>query len=404
MQKEAKKKILILGGGFAGVQAAFDLAKKNPKNAEITLISNKSYFEYYPALYRVATGASPIEVCVPLSEILKKNVDLVIDTVLNVDLQNKKVATASGEIYEYDFLIIALGSQTAYFNIPGLKDLSLGFKSASQAMELRHHINKLFKTHAGHKAEDLVSHFHFVVVGGGPSGVEVAGDLSVFIKKLAKAYKIKKSLISLDIVEGNARLLPMLPESVSAKIEKRLKKLGVHVMTNRKLLKEEIEEIYLAGITMKTKTVIWTAGTELAPIVRTITGLSFAESGQKRILVNEYLEAKGYTGVYALGDIADTPYAGLAQTAIYDGKFVARDIYKILSAQSRKKYNAKKVAYAIPVGENWGALVLGPIKIYGYLAYIVRHFIDFKYFASILSPYKLFSIFFEGWKYRKIKE
>lgn len=404
MKNELKKRILILGGGFAGIQVAHDLAKKNIKNAEVILISNKSYFEYYPGLYRVVTGASPIEVCVPLVEILRKNVDVVVDTVSSVDLQNKKVATASGEIYEYDLLVIALGSQTAYFGIPGLEELSLGFKSASQAMELRHHINKLFKTHADHKAEDLVSHFHFVVVGGGPSGVEVAGDLSVFIKKLAKIYNIKQSLISLDIVEGNPRLLPMMPESVSKKIEKRLKKLGVHIMTNRRLLKEEIEEIYLAGITMKTKTVIWTAGTELAPVLRGIQGLSFAEKGQKRTLVNEYLEAKGFDRVYVLGDAADTPYAGLAQTAIYDGKFVARDIFNILSSRTRQKYNPKKVSFAIPVGDNWGALVIGRLKIYGYFAYIVRHIIDFKYFAEILSPYKLFSIFFEGWKYRKIKE
>lgn len=394
------KRILILGGGFGGIRAALNLAKYKIPHTQITLISNKTYFEYYPALYRIVTGASPIEVCVPLSDILRNNVEVVTDTIEAIDLDHKRVTARDTGLYEYDILIIALGSQTTYFNVPGVEALSLGFKSVHEAVELRNHITMLFKEHAHPDQNELVSHFHVLIVGGGPSGIEVAGDLSAHMRKLALRYKVDPSLVTIDLVEANNRLLPTLPMAVSSRVLTHLRMLGVNIFLNRQMMKEDVEQVYLKDMSMQTKTVIWTAGSRLNNLLSEMASFSFAPN--KRIMVTEHLEAQGRSGVYIIGDAAATKYSGLAQTALYDGAYVARDINAVFRKKKRSTYKPQKVAYSIPVSDNWGVLSIGKIHIYGRLAYWIRHLIDFWFFAQILEPKKFFSLFIEGWKYRKI--
>ncbi|MES2416077.1 MAG: FAD-dependent oxidoreductase [Patescibacteria group bacterium] len=391
-------KILIIGGGFGGIIAARELAKKKT-GAQIKLVSNKNYFEYYPALYRIVTGASPIEVCVPLDEILPKSIEIDVDKIISIDLSLKKATSESGSIYTYDILIMALGSETTYFGLPGIQDFSLGFKSINEALRLKGHIANLFVEHEHPSTSEFVSHFHVVIVGGGPSGVEVAGDLSVHLKHLAKTHKVDPSFITIDLIESNPRLIPTLPEKVSKKILARLRSLGVNVYLNRFLMKEELEQVYMKDMSLQAKTVIWTAGTQINKIFSTIVGLTFAKN--KRVEVDEYLQAKGFQDVYVIGDAAATEYSGLAQTAIYDGEYVAQVIARKLKNKKVQIYEPKKTAFAIPIGENWGVFSTGSFAIYGFFAYIIRHMIDFMFFSNILSCRKFLSLYFEGWKYRK---
>ncbi len=397
---DTKNKVLIIGGGFAGVQAARDLASKHLSNVHITLISNKSYFEYYPALYRVVTGASPIEVCVPLTDMLPSSVEIVLDGAEAIDLTKKEVVTRSGAVHQYDYVVLALGSETTYFNLPGLPDLALGFKSVKEAVNLKKHLHLLFEEHAHPNQSELVSHFHIVVVGGGPSGVEVCGDLNAYMRTLATQYNVDPSLVTVDLIESSPRLVPTLPPDVSAKVLARLRKLGINIFLNRQLVSEEVEQIYLKDMSMNAKTLIWTAGTKLNSLFEKIQGLTF--SPRKKVLVDEYLRAVGFDDVFVVGDAASTTYSGLAQTAMYDGSYVADIISRIVRNKALHSYIPKPTAYAIPVGDDWGIFVWGKIKIYGRLAYILRHFIDFMYFAKLLSVPKLFGLFFEGWKYRSI--
>ncbi len=402
MQETKETKILILGGGFGGIIAARELAKKKIPNAKILLISNKTYFEYYPALYRVVTGSSPIEVCVPLEEVLPKSVEYDTDTINSIDITKKVVIGESSSEYKYDILILALGSETAYFDLPGIENFSLGFKSVNEALRLKKHLGSLFEAHEHPDQNEFVSHFHVVIVGGGPSGIEVAGDLSYYMQKLAKAHKVNPSFITIDIIEGNPRLVPLLPPKVSYKILMRLRELGVNVFLNRFLMKQEIEEVYMKDMSLKAKTVIWTAGTKINSLIPKIVGLSFAKN--KRVEVDEYMQAKGFENNFIIGDAAATQYSGLAQTAIYDGKYVAQFINDKIKGKSTKKYIPKKNAFAIPIGKHWGVVVMGPIHLYGLPAYLMRHMIDFMFFSSILSLKKLFSFFFfRGEKYCKEK-
>jgi NADH dehydrogenase len=392
-------RVIIVGGGFAGIETARQIAFRVGSSVKVTLVSNKSYFEYYPGLYRVVTGSSPIEVAIPLEEMVPNNVEILIDTVISVNLNEKKITCQNTGEYQADHLVLALGSETTYFDVPGLDTMSFGFKSIKEANRLKEHISDLFKTHSHPSQNELVSHFHVVVVGGGPSGVEVAGDLAVFLKKVANLAEVDTSFITIDLIESNPRVVPQMSPDVSAKILAQLRKLGVNIFLNRRLEREEVEQVFMKDMSLKAKTVIWTAGTRLNQLYSSIEGLEFATN--KRVVVDEYLQAHGFKNVYVVGDAANTTHSGLAQTAIYDGKFTAKQILnQIRGKTNRDVYIPKKVAFSIPVGNNWGAFVYGPIKIYGYFGYLIRHAIDFVYFAGIVAPLKFFSLFIEGWKYR----
>ncbi len=398
-QNSVVTKVIVVGGGFAGIETARRIAFRVGSSVKVTLISNKSYFEYYPGLYRVVTGSSPIEVAIPLQEMVPSNVEILIDTVTSVDVAGKKVFCQETGEYTADYLVLAMGSETTYFDLPGLDTMSFGFKSIKEANRLKEHITNLFKTHQHPSQNELVSHFHIVVVGGGPSGVEVAGDLAIFMKKIAKLTEVDSSFITVDLIESNPRVVPQLPPDVSEKILAQLRKLGVNIFLNRRLEREEVEHVFMKDMSLKAKTVIWTAGTRLNQIYSQINGLEFANN--KRVVVDDYLQAHGHTNVYIVGDAANTKYSGLAQTAMYDGAFVAKQILgQIRGIKTRALYSPKKVAFSIPVGNEWGVFVYGPIKIYGRLGYFIRHAIDFVYFAGIVAPLKFFSLFVEGWKYR----
>lgn len=401
MQKN-EQRVIIVGGGFAGIKTAKELARSLPQQVQITLISDKEYFEYYPGLYRLVTGASPVEACVPLSDMLPSRVEIITDRVVSVDTHEKTVTGISGTVYQAKYLVLALGSKTAYFDIPGIEKNSYGFKSVEEALTLKHHIYELFNAkHSTETKESCLAQFHIVIVGGGASGVEIAGDLAAFTHELAKKYHIDQSLISIDIIESSPRILSTLDPKVSKKALEQLRRLGVNVYLNRTLVKEELETIYLKDMAMNSKTLIWTAGTQVHPLYKTIE--SFETNKKGRISVNNFLEAKNSTDIFILGDAADTPYAGLAQTALYDGEYVSYVINCKIRNLVAKPYKPKPVTYAIPIGKGWGILAMKHATYTGLFAYVVRHMIDLIFFAGMVNIKKLLTMYYEGFKYRKLE-
>lgn len=371
-----ESKIVIVGGGFGGIRCALDLASNPLPHTKIILISDKPHFEYHPALYRVVTGRSPLEVCVPLRDVFAgKNVEVLRDTITAVNLKEKRLKGSSDSHYAFDFLVLSLGSETVYFHIPGLRELSFGFKSIAEALRLKRHLHELFSTGEKASPEERIGATHLTIVGGGASGVEMAGELAVYTKKLARKHRLHPSLIAIDLFEAAPRLLPALPEDVSQEVEKRLRSLGVRVFCRRIVTAQEIEE--------KTKTVIWTAGVKPHHLYTEIQGLNLDKRG--RIVVDELLQAKGLSDVFVLGDAAATPHAGMAQTALYDGRFVAGVITRKILSQSYQPYQPKNPFYAIPVGSGWAAVLIGSLRLSGPLGWWVRRLIDLRFFFSLLS-------------------
>lgn len=383
--KVEQKKILIVGGGFGGIRTALDLAKNKPPDVKIVLLSDKPHFEYHATLYRVVTGRSPLQVCIPLAEIFAgQNVEVVIDTVIAVNPKAKTLDGSSGSHYSFDYLVLALGSETAYFNIPGLAERAFGFKSITEALRLKRHLHGLFE---GRPPKPI----NIVVVGGGASGVELAGELAVYTAGLAKRHNLDESLVSIDLVEAAPRVLPTMPPDVSERVRRRLQNLGVNLFVNRQVIKEEMEELSMADMKVWTKTVIWTAGVKPNHLYSEIQGLKLDPKG--RVVVDEHLQAEGASGVFVIGDAAATIYAGMAQTALHQGRFVAAAIKKLLKGQRLFAYYPKKPLYAIPVGPGWAAAVVGAFRFYFWAGWLARRSADLRFFLSILPFRKALAAF-----------
>ena len=388
------KRILILGGGFGGVRTALDLAKQDIPDTEIVLVSDKHHFEYTPALYKLATGRSPMEMCIPLGEIFRtKKVRFVVDTIRNGSLKDNVVIGESGSEYRYDYLVLALGAETSYFGIPGVKENSFTIKSVDSALKLKDHLHELFFSHAGLTKGDLMSQFQFVIVGGGPAGVELAGDLRDYARSLATMHGIPHNLVTVDILQAAPRLLPTMNEDVSERALERLDRMGVNVILNHAVTAEDAMGVKLADIQLNARTIIWTAGVRPSHVYPTLAGLALDKGG--RVLVDETLKANGMQNVSVIGDSASTPFAGTAQTAIHDGAYVARVIGALEKKRMLPKYTQKKTPYVVPIGR-WAIFTYGNVTLTGRAFWLLRQIIDLRFFLSILTVRNAFEIWREG--------
>jgi NADH dehydrogenase len=210
-------------------------------------------------------------------------------------------------------------------------------------------------------------------------------------KSLAKKYGVIESLVTVDLIEAASRVLAMLPEPVSHRVEKRLRDLGVTVLCNRDLKKQESWTIELADMTMGAKTVVWTAGIITNELVKKIEGLTLMK--KNRVAVDEFLQVKGAQNIFCIGDVADTPYAGLAQTALYDGEYVAVVITNKIAGKKFHAYTPKPNAFNIGVGPMWSVMQVGSFVSYGFFPYVFRTLIDIKFFLSILPISKVWNLY-----------
>lgn len=362
--------ITIVGGGFGGVKAALELAK-HPDNT-ITLISDKPDFQYYPALYGTATGHSKRQSWIPLGEIFAKhiNVSVSIDTITSIDKEAKRLTAASGNVYIYNTCILAMGAVTTYFGIEGLDTYAFGIKSAEEITRLKRH---LYEQMAEHRSIDK----HYVIVGGGPTGVELASSLGVYLERLRKHYGLPQHKIRINLVEASPRLLPRMHEKSSAKVRRRLEKLGVHVETGKMVQSATADSLTVSGRPIKSQTVIWTSGVANNPFFKNNESqFEFIKNG--KVVVDDYMRAG--KGLYVIGDNAATPYSGLAQTALHDALFVAGN----LGRKDKRKYKAVMPPVVVPVGENWAVFEWKKIRLSGWPASIIRKAADVVGYSDIL--------------------
>lgn len=359
----SKHKIVIIGGGFAGIKVALELA--DDKRFHITLISNKSDFRFYPTLFRTATGGKKIISSIPISELfLGKRIHFIKGNVTTLNRKTRTISIASGDTIAYDALVLCMGTNTNYFDIKGLKEYSYGIKSVGDAERLKNHLHKQLIVS---KHPDL----NYIVVGGGPTGVELAGALPSYIKEICKRHGIKNPKIHVDMVEAASRILPKMPRAYSEAVTRHLYKLGVRFYLNNTVESETTNGLTIAGKTILSHTVVWTAGVTNSPFFAN-QGFQLASNG--RVRVDQFLQTD--EGVYVIGDNADTPYSGMAQTALFDGKFISKNLIRLANGKDAKPYYAKKPIYVIPAGKHWSAVLWGRVQIYGWLGWIMRRVAD----------------------------
>ncbi len=367
-------KVTIVGGGFGGVKTALELAKS--KNNRITLISDKEDFQYFPALYGTATGKSHLQSWVSLGTIFGDvpNVDVVLDSIASVDPAKKRLKAVSGNTYDYEHLVLALGAVTTYFGIKGLDHYSYGIKSEAEIRKLKHH---LYKELGEKKQLDK----NYVIVGGGPTGVELASALGSYIERLRRHYRLPDRKVNISLVEASPRLLPRMHPSTSAKVKRRLEKIGVNVELDKKVESATAEGLIVSGKPLKSHTIIWTSGVANHPFYQAnAKHFSFTKNG--KIEVNDYLRTKD--GIYVIGDNAATPFSGLAQTALHDALFVSGNFKRRQKNVPLKKYKAVMPPVVVPVGENWAVFEWRKLRLSGWLASLLRRAADVIGYRDIL--------------------
>lgn len=376
------KHVVIAGAGFGGVRLARKLRKQ--KDVVVTLINDSPEFRYCPALYRAATGHKMGAARLSLEWMLldATNVNLVVGKVAGIDSKKKFLNLENGTQITYDYVVFALGSVTTYFNIEGLHKHSVGVKTTEEILALRQHVHENVVSGQTEEA-------NYVVVGAGPTGVEMAASLGAYLKNIAKKHNRPDHHIAIWLVEGADRVLPQNSVKVSSAVEKRLSKLGVKLLTNTMVGGESLHELKTSSATIKTHTVVWTAGSVVNPFYKD-QGSTFKFNKRGKVLVSEHLEA--LPNVYVIGDNADTEYSGLALTAIRHANYVAGDIKRRIHTKGRKHHRDKKPIQVIPVGERWAIMQFGMIVLYGRIIYLLRKVADLIGYADILGYLRAITI------------
>jgi NADH dehydrogenase len=335
------------------------------------------HFQYYPALYDTATGHSHLESWVPLAKIFADapNVEVVIDSIKHINPQTRILTSASGTKYHYETVVLALGTITTYFGIKGLDQYAYGIKSVAEINAFKRHLyQEMGKNHIVDK--------HYVVVGGGPTGVELAAALVTYLERLRKQFNLSGAKkIHIDLVEASPRVLPRMSEKASATVRKRLEALGVKVHTGKAVQSQNADTLMVSGKPISSHTVIWTSGVANNPFFKANEEhFQFAPNG--RVIVDEFMQA--HHNVYVIGDNAATKYTGFAQTALHDAVFVARNLRRIYHRKRRHAYKAVQPAVVVPVGENWAIFEWHKLRFAGWIGALFRRAADFIGYHDVL--------------------
>lgn len=380
--KKQKLHVVIVGGGFAGLKLVRKLRFDN--DIHITLVSDSEEFRYSPALYRTATGYKSKESCIPIASMLAglDTVTFVKGEMLKVDPVHRTLSLRGGDTLHYDYAVLALGVVTSYFGIPGLEELSYGIKSVSELERLRTHLHQ-------EMIEDRKLDKNYVVVGAGPTGVELAAALRSYLTKVAKRHGIRKNKVNIELIEAAPRVLPSMPLAASKLVAKRLRKLGVKLMLNQKVERETPNTLRVSGRSIPTHTVIWTAGVTNNPFFAR-NSKEFALNERKKVIVNDHLEA--HERVFVIGDNAATQYSGLALTAVHNAGYVAKVLRRRVYHKNVHPYRPFKPISVIPVGPNWAIVQWGNIVFGGRLGALVRIGADLIGYSDVMGWWRSIGI------------
>ncbi|GMG69584.1 NAD(P)/FAD-dependent oxidoreductase [Tetragenococcus halophilus] len=398
----AKQNIVVVGAGYAGVSATKFMAKKFKKNDDIsiTLIDRHSYHTMMTELHEVAAArVEPSAIQYDLQRLFcrKKNVQLVTDTVTNIDKDTKTVQTKNGQ-YPFDHLIIGMGGEPNDFGTPGVKENGFTLWSFEDALRIREHIEKTVARAALEPDAKLrKAMLTFVVCGSGFTGIEMIGELVDWKERLAKDNKLEPNEINLKVVEALPTILNMLKRNDAAKAERYMKKKNVDIMTNSPIVEVSPNHIKLKdGSTVATHTLIWTAGVKGTSDAADF-GLETARGN--RLVANEYMQAKGYEdkNIYIVGDLvyyeefSNTPTPQIVQAAEQTGHTAATHIVSSINGGQSRKFKGNYQGFMVSVGAKWGvANLFDKIHLSGFLAMIMKHIVNLKYFFDIRTGYYMF--------------
>ncbi len=391
------RRILILGCGFVGLNAAKELADR--QGIEVTVIDRKNYHLFQPLLYQVATaGLSPADIATPVRSIFSRNRNIKTykTEVKRIEIKENKVITTIGE-FCFDYLIIGLGVKHYYFNHEQWEEHAPGLKTIEQATEIRRRILESFeKAEAEKDIDGKMKDLSFVIVGGGSTGVELAGAIGelsrfAFVKDFRN---IDPKLARIILIEAGPKILPAFSETLSARATRDLEALGVQVWTSRKVSNVSEDMVEIGQERIQAGTVLWAAGITACSLNQQ---LDSELDSMGRVMVQPDLSLKKYSHVFVAGDLAhfeDDKYGLLpanAPVALQQGKFVAKNILREISGQDRREFKYFNKGQMATIGRRKAVLEMGRLKLKGFPAWLawlfvhIYYLIGFKNKAFVLS-------------------
>jgi len=365
-----KPKVVILGGGFGGLAAARALYK----SAEVTVVDRHNFQTFLPLLYQVSTaGLAADHVAYPIRGALRKtDIKFRMGSPISIDHKNQEVKLDSSEVLKFDHLIVALGSVSADFGIPGVNEYALGMKTVHEALTIRAEIMRRFEDLCRFEDETKLS---ISVIGGGPTGVEMAGAIAELIRGPLKSDQANAAAhIQVSLIEAGPRLLPPFAPSLSARTKKDLEKLGVKVLLNTAVKAIEHRKIILKDDSvLNSEITIWAAGVKGSDAM---AQLNLPTNGN-RVAVEPTMQVKNYPNIWALGDIAGAlgkdgrPLPMVAPVAIQQGKFIAKQIARLMDKKPLTDFKYLDKGSMATIGRNKAVVQVKGLKISGPIAWLI---------------------------------
>ncbi len=384
-------KIIVIGGGFGGLSF---LQKARKSKNEFILIDKTNHHLFQPLLYQVATAVlSPADITVPLRNLFKndKNVKTILSEVKEINKEKKEVALDNAEVINYDKLIVSAGSSYSFFGKNEWSKFAKGLKVINDALDIREKILKAFEKAENEKDERIrKKYLNFVIVGGGPTGVELAGSIAeIAYKNMTKEFRNFSSKdANIYLLEAGDRILPSYSENLAKKSYKYLIDLGVKVMTKERV--ENIEEMKVTTNkqVIDADNIIWAAGNEASPLIK---HLDTETDNEGRALVNRDCSIKEDNEVYVIGDAANFITAsgeslpGIAPVAIQQGRYVAHNIKKNIEKENRKPFKYSDKGTMATIGRFKAIGVVGNFELAGFTAWLFWSLIHLVYLIGYRS-------------------
>jgi NADH dehydrogenase len=386
-QHSRKKHIVILGGGFAGVAAGMALKKQlQHLPIQVTLIDRNPYHLFTPSLYEVATSEEPqTNIAFPFTEIFDGSFSLMKNYVEKIDPEKQEVFLMGKDPIAYDYLILAAGSRPAYYNIPGLKEHAISFKSLPEAVTIKNKIKNSCCKEGVCKRK-----VYLVIGGGGFSGTELAAEFLTYKDRLAQQHGLAKDCLDITIIQGSDRLLKELDEHVSNIAQKRLDEPNIQIAFGGHI-KEVTEKEVLTddGKSYPYHILIWTGGVEANHIAKK-SKLPINKRGQ--VIVNNFLQVQGYDNIFAAGDIAEfidpktkKPVPTVAQVAEEQGHTAGENIIHLLQKKSLQPYKFRQFGYVVPVRGHFAvAELMGGMHFDGIFGWLLQQAVFLRYLFGIM--------------------
>ena len=380
MASNPKPRVVVLGAGFGGLTAARQIARLP---VQVTLVDRKNHHTFQPLLYQVATaGLSPGEIAAPIRWIVRtrSNIEVLLEEAKDFHLGERKIITDSGEL-SYDYLVVATGATHAYFGHPEWEPWAPGLKTIEDAIEIRRRVLLAFELDERQAATgERQTMLNFVVVGGGPTGVELAGTLAEISRHVLshEFRKIDPKMTRIVLIEAGPRVLPSYTENLSAKAQKQLEHLGVEVHTSQAVTQIEPGAVWMGATRMPAQVVLWAAGVAASPLGRQL-GVPVDRAG--RVLVEPDLSVPGHPEVFVIGDLAALKdengkwLPGVAPVAIQQGEWAAKMIARDFEHQPRRNFHYHDKGSLATIGRAAAVAQIGKWKLSGYFAWLAWLFI-----------------------------